>query len=574
MQRFQNYQQWREHLPTDPEPEFIAFIQESKPLSERLRNQWLFKLAKEQKWDAFLQFYQPTDSSDLQCYHAWATYQKGDKAAALKLATPLWLVGRSQSAACDPLFSALIKDKQLDNRLIEQRITLALRVRNLPISRYLLKQLVPPRTSDSSLLIQIYQNPGHINQLSTAPLHDEFYLYGLKRMVSTNMDKAIQYWQHVRSKKLLNEAQQQAFLAHVALYKAMRHHEDAHSWFSKVKPEYYNDVLLEWQIRYALKKRQWQRVEALIQHMPDQDDPGLNYWRARAEEQNGKEQAATARYQKLATMRHYYGFLANTRLKKPFHFEKEASTHNLDTLKVYQPVLDKIEQYYKNNQMPAASRMVNDFASELPKHEQSALANWLADTLHWYGKSVYLANDNILHNQLDLRFPLAHADIIQTQLKNKELPEAFIYAIIRQESAFREQVVSPVGARGLMQLMPNTAAMIAQKSKIPYRSTQELFNTEKNITLGIAYLQHLHQRFNGHPVFMSAAYNAGPHQVERWLKDSPPAEMDIWIESIPFHETRNYLKNVMAFFAVYQYRLGNPAKLHYFLNEPTRENKS
>ena len=565
LKRFQAYQQWRENTPVQPDEQFLKFIAENKPLSKKLRNQWLFKLAEEKQWQFFLNYYQPDSSTSLQCYQAWAYYQTNQSDKAAELAKPLWLVGRSQNQACDLLFAALLKDGAFNNDLIEQRIKLALRIRNLPLSRYLLGKLTPPRLDDQATLVQIYRQPTHINHLSTAPLHDEFYLYGLKRMVSRNMDQAIKYWRHVKSKKLLNPQQQQAFLAHVALYKAIRNHNDAYYWFKKVNPEHYNNALLEWQIRYALKNRKWQRVLTLIALMPDQNDPGLLYWRARAEEKTGRKKQALEHYQQLADMRHYYGFLANTRLKKPLQFAEENPTENKELLKSYQPVLDEIQDHYKSKHYLTASRMINDFASELPKNEQSALALWVANELQWFGKSVYLSNDETLHNQLDLRFPLAHSKIIRTELKGKSLPKAFVFAIIRQESAFRAQVVSAVGARGLMQLMPKTASMVARNNQIPYQNAGELFEADKNISLGVAYLNQLHKRFNGHPALMAAAYNAGPHQVDRWLKNDTPEEIDIWVETIPFHETRNYLKNIMAFYAVYQYRLQQPAKLGYFL---------
>lgn len=565
LQRFQNYQQWREELPAVANQPFENFIMEDKPLSNQLRNAWLFDLAEKKQWSQYLKYYKATSNTALLCNQAWAYFQTNQKEKALTLLKPLWLVGHSQNKACDSFFAALLKENLLSNALIEQRVIQALRVRNIPLARYLLGQLKPPHNEERRLLLDIYRHPEHINQLKTGTLHSEFYLYGLKRMVARNMDTAVRYWRHVNSQTLLNDEQQQAFLAHVALYKAMRNKKDAYRWFKKVKPQYYNNALVEWQLRYALKNKQWRQVAQLSNLLPDQDDPGLIYWRARASEKTGQAKRATAQYQKLAKMRHYYGFLASVRLKQPFQFEEERPTKDQQLLHTYQPILDKIQTLYENKHYTAASRSINDFASELPKNEQSAFALWIADALHWYGKSVYLANDEVLHDQLDLRFPLAHRNIITAGIKGKPLPNAFIFAIIRQESAFRSQVVSRVGARGLMQIMPDTAAMVARNHRISYKNSSELFDATKNINLGIAYLNQLHKRFNGHPALMAAAYNAGPHQVARWLKDNPSIETDIWVETIPFHETRNYLKNVMAFYAVYQHRLEQSPKLQYFL---------
>ncbi len=166
-----------------------------------------------------------------------------------------------------------------------------------------------------------------------------------------------------------------------------------------------------------------------------------------------------------------------------------------------------------------------------------------------------------------MRFPLAHKNYVEQYSKQYDVPEALIYAIIRQESAFRSQVISPVGAHGLMQLMPKTAQHVARREHISYQGTRDLFSSKKNINLGTAYLSELAKRFENNPLLMVAAYNAGPHQVKRWLKTHPIKEIDIWIDTLPWAETRNYLKSVMAFYAVYQHRLHKTPSLASFIHQ-------
>jgi soluble lytic murein transglycosylase len=178
---------------------------------------------------------------------------------------------------------------------------------------------------------------------------------------------------------------------------------------------------------------------------------------------------------------------------------------------------------------------------------------------------VYLSNNETLNNQLSLRFPLAYKNTIEIYAKKYLIAPEFVYAIIRQESGFREDVVSSAGARGLMQVMPNTASVVSKIDRIPYNDQKQLFLSQKNINIGVAYLQQLTKRFSNHPVLVAAAYNAGPKQVVYWLKNHPPKEIDLWIETLPWQETRNYLKNVMAFYVVYQYRLNQRPNLNNFL---------
>lgn len=213
-------------------------------------------------------------------------------------------------------------------------------------------------------------------------------------------------------------------------------------------------------------------------------------------------------------------------------------------MKPYQAFIDQIQTLYMTKQTLQASRLLNDFISELPKDEASALVYWIDKQLQWHGKSVYLSNNETLNNQLSLRFPLAYKDSISLYSKKYAVAPEFIYAIIRQESGFRDDATSSVGARGLMQVMPYTARVVSKADKIPYNDQKQLFVSQKNINIGVAYLKQLAKRFDNHPILIAAAYNAGPKQVVYWLKTHPPKEIDVWIETLPWQETRNYLKTL------------------------------
>ncbi|MFC3907812.1 transglycosylase SLT domain-containing protein [Legionella dresdenensis] len=563
-ERFNNYLKWRQNLPAQPDSEFLAFISDDTPLAVKLRERWLYQLARQKNWGEFSKYYKPTDDIGLQCFAGLADYYQDRQAQAFEIAKPLWLSAESRPQACNQLFDLMLKSDNFDEKLLSQRINLALEKRNLALARYLLKQYRQPRHKDEQLLVTIHQNPARITQVTSGDLHDEFYLYGLKRMVAINMDKAIQYSRNDQAKKLLSPAQKQAFLAHVALYKAMRNHDDASDWFSKVQSSYYTDILLDWQIRYALKRLQWKEVKKLASYQ-DPESPCWQYWLARAEEATGDSAKAKEIYQKLAETRNYYGFLASLHLNKKPAFCNENPIKNMALLKPYQPVIDNIKSLYFSKQTVEASRMLNDFVSELPKEDKSAVIYWVSNELQWHGKAIYLSSNEQLNNQLALRFPLAHHETVSAYAKSYQLPAEFIYAIIRQESTFRDDVVSSAGARGLMQIMPQTASQVAKREKIAYTDKAQLFSTQKNINIGAAYLKHLAKRFRYHPILVAAAYNAGPRQVNYWLKNHPPKQIDIWIETLPWQETRNYLKNVLAFYAVYQYRMQQKPDLKIFM---------
>ncbi|QMT59335.1 transglycosylase SLT domain-containing protein [Legionella sp. PC997] len=567
MQRFNTYLSFTQNLPSTATPSatFLDFISGTTPLSTKLREKWLYELAKNRDWIHFSQYYQPSNDLNLVCYEQIAKYNTGKEQEALKESIPLWLSGDSRPPSCNSLFDILLKDNNFDQNLITQRIDLALDQRNIQLARYLLKQYKTPHLAELNNLNAVYQNPENIIKLPPGGLNSSIYLYGLKRMVSINMNKALKLWQQSKTQKMLSSAQNQAFLAHIALYKAMRNHEDALQWFTKVKPEYYNDVLLDWQIRFALKRKNWPQVAELINDSKRKSEPCWQYWLARSLEEQGKKVEARTLYEPLAKNRQYYGFLASLHLNKKPSFTNETPTTNLEVLKPYQAFIDQIEMLYTSKQTLQASRLLNDFISELPKDEASALVYWIDQKLEWHGKSVYLSNNETLNNQLSLRFPLAYKNSVSLYSKKYAVAPEFIYAIIRQESGFRDDATSSVGARGLMQVMPYTARVVSKADKIPYNDQKQLFLSQKNINIGVAYLKQLAKRFGNHPILMAAAYNAGPKQVVYWLKTHPPKEIDVWIETLPWQETRNYLKNIMAFYIVYQYRLGQKPNLENFL---------
>lgn len=565
LDRFNTYWQWYQQLPFTPSSTFIDFIQGTTPLSNKLRDKWLYELARKKEWNLYVTYYQPTNDINLVCYYQIAKYTLGRNQEVLQESTPIWLSGESRPKACNTLFDLILKDPLFSQNLITQRMVLALDKRNIQLTRYLLKLYKKPRTNDIETITKIHQNPGVITQLSPGEFNGYFYLYGLKRLVSLNMEKALLIWQQVKTKRVMNEAQQQAFISQVALYKAMRNNEDALDWFAKIKPKYHNDVLIDWEIRFALKHHDWKHVAELINGSNNKETPCWQYWLARALEQQGKKEEAIAIYKPLSQNRHYYGFLASIRLNKTPSFVNENPSTNFSAIKPYQSIINQIKSFYLAKEYLKASRLLNDFISELPKEEASALVYWVDTKLNWHGKSVYLSNNDILNNQLALRFPLAYRDVIKDYAKKYAVPPEFVYAIIRQESSFREDATSYVGARGLMQIMPRTAQVVSKTNKIYYNDQKQLFLSQKNINIGIAYLKQLAKQFSQHPVLIAAAYNAGPKQVVYWLKTHPPKEIDVWIETLPWQETRNYLKNVMAFYVVYQYRLNQKPNLSRFL---------
>lgn len=565
LKRFEAYSAWNQTLPEGDDAAFLSFIKEKTPLAKKLREQWLYKLAKQKNWAEYKKYYQVSGDLNLQCLDLIADYHLGDAKKAFEGAKPLWLNPISQPPVCNQLFQLMLTDPSFDEALITERIKRSLEKRNIALARFLLKQYKNPRLKDDQILQRISQNPRQIKQIPPSDLAGDFYLYGLKRLVSLDMNLAIDLANSYQAKDYLSTPQKQAFIAHVALYKAMRNEADHKLWFQKVKPEYYNDLLIDWEIRAALKEHRWADAEKLIHQSKDKESANWQYWLARSKEALGQKEEAKAIFTKLAGERSFYGFLSSLRLNQPFSFKETQPEVDLNRLKPYQTVLDEAKSYFRSKQLIEASRLLNDFMSELPPEDKTTLIYWLETHLDWTAKALYLSNEKTMLDQLSLRFPLVNKDYIAKHSKHYAISMALIYAIIRQESEFRELVESQAGARGLMQLMPETASMVAHLEKIDYKHKDQLYTSEKNIHLGVAYLKFLAKRFDNHFLLMTTAYNAGPRQVNYWLSNHPPKEIDIWIETLPWHETRNYIKNVIAFYAVYQHRLKQKPDLDSFL---------
>jgi len=163
-------------------------------------------------------------------------------------------------------------------------------------------------------------------------------------------------------------------------------------------------------------------------------------------------------------------------------------------------------------------------------------------------------------DDLALRFPLAFREPVMQQARTQAIEPAWVFAVMRQESAFSPDAQSPAGAMGLMQLMPHTARQVARRLNTRIKHQQQLFDADTNIRLGSAYLRRLLNELDEHEALATAAYNAGPDRVRSWLPESGAMPSDLWIEALPFSETRNYVKRVFTYTAIYEDRLGQEPK--------------
>jgi soluble lytic murein transglycosylase len=556
LQKFNTYQYWYTHLPPSYHPEIVKFINQPGPLAQQLRNKWLSLLGEKKNWTLYAQYYRPTNITSLQCYAATAYWKLNLKDKAVQIVNPLWLSGHPQPNACNEIFHLLNQNPNWHARYWRLRIIKALDSKELLLARQLLNRGQHVDQIASSNFWRLHNQPEFFMRLPNGPWKGEQTLYALKRLVELNRKSALHFYQLAQTRHLLSADQNQKYIAHQALFAFMRDDKQASTWMARLNKAYYTPVLLEWQMRNAILHQQWSKVAYAIHQQPKPYQPDQMYWLAQAENHLNLKTQSQMRLKQLSKQRNYYGFLASRQLHQAPSFQENASCRQILLPYEYQPILNEINRLYRTNTLGRAAQMLNDFILELPQNEKCALVQWVANTLNWPTEAIALSNQPALFNQISVRFPTKYAQFIIRRAQQVHLDPAFVYAIIRQESAFHPSIVSPVGARGLMQMMPKTAKLITRNYHIPYRLDAELFTPYKNIEIGTQYLAHLSNLFGRHPLLVAAAYNAGPQAVHRWIKQYPSKDIEAWIDTLPWRETRNYLKNIISFQVIYQHRLG------------------
>jgi soluble lytic murein transglycosylase len=541
-----------------------AFLAQYKdtPIAQSLRQAWLTQLAKKGDWQTFIANYTPQKSTVLQCYHLQAHFNtQGElKGKLLNKAKDLWLVGISQPDECDPVFAILYDNEQITNEMRWQRIRLAMQKGNLKLARFIANGLPEADQDLVTLWQELHNNPATaLNgfQLSDTPLAREMLLHGLRRLARKDAGSAYKYWKNCQTNYAFSKQENAELFHYIALKSVRQNHPEAARWLAEVDKDLVDERIIQTRLQMALAQQDWQAVTKLIQSLPaaQRDKLQFQYWQARALEQTGATKKAEKRFEALSQNRDYYGFLAADRLGKPYDFQ----SHPLNISKEEQNQL-----FEKQAGMLRARELYFIGLASLARAEWQAvlsslstselkIAAALAHQWGWHDRAIIAIAKAKYYDDLKIRFPLPFYDTVLKHAEARQLDFAHIYAMIRQESAFQTDAISVAGALGLMQLMPETAKQVAKKQQVSIKTTEELFVPDINIDLGTAYLRDLLNKFNGNHLLATAGYNAGPSRAKQWAKKYGCLSPDIWIELIPFNETRKYVQRVLSYMPVFEY---------------------
>jgi len=536
------------------------------PQANWMKLRWLRWLAERGDWQTFAKYYDPKlNFTELDCLNGQYQLSHGLKAEGYASAQKLWLTGKTQPDACEALFGLWAADGQLTEDKRWQRLKLAAHTRNYALANALVATL-PTLGNQGRLLISVAQNPELLTdpsrfQPATEAMADVVGL-GLRRLAKQDPDRAMQMLDSYATSMRFSRDEKVAIAREIGLTLARNYDPRALDLMTQYDPELRDNTVTEWRLRLLLRLGRWQDAYDLTRRLP-QDLATTNrwkYWQARSLElaQPQNPQVAVL-YRNVAKERDFYGFLAADRTQAPYSLANRplVISNALMTKVRNTPGIRRAMELLDRGQVVDARREWYYVSNLFSRDEMVAQAK-LAYDMHWYFPAIRTISQAQYWDDLDIRFPMAHRDTLVREATNRGIHSSWVFAITRQESAFTDDARSGVGAMGLMQLMPGTAKETARKFSIPLASPSQAIDPDKNIQLGAAYLSQVHAQFNGNRVLASAAYNAGPGRVKQWLRGANHLSFDVWVESIPFDETRQYVQNVLSYAVIYGQKLNTP----------------
>lgn len=529
-------------------------------LTETLRKKWLYALARRGKWDVFTKFYTDVGSAALSCLHVKAKIKLNYNSGLAGEIEKVWLHGKSQPKECDYVFRVAEKKGYLSKELILQRIFLAIANGNRNLSLYLSRKLPKAEKEWIDFWVKAHRSPKkylkHKKLKVDNRLSRHVIAHSLIRLARKDALTATSFWKKYKSYKFGPEWSHQ-IERDIAIASVRSRQKAAKAIMDMVVSEARNGEYYLWLCEYAIQNQDWYTLYNNIDRLQknERNRNKWKYWEAKANFAVGQKEKATAIFSELTQTRGYYGFLAAELVGVQYklnHQPLEFSRQYIEAIKTI-PIFARIQELKNVGEHLNAKREFR----YLINSKDNELVNAVALLLYNQGDysfAIRALGATKYFNDLTMRFPLPFKNLFKKHANKSGLDLAWLYAVARRESAFDAAVVSPAGATGLMQLMPRTAKLMAKKLKLkkPYR--RHLKKPNLNIILGVAYLKRMLKRYKGNLVLALAAYNAGPHRVDKWLPyQKTPA--DIWIESIPITETRLYVKFVMEYISIYEWRL-------------------
>jgi soluble lytic murein transglycosylase len=558
----------------DLDAKIDEFLQKhiGQPVARALRHDWLVSLAQRELWDWFLPRSADLADPQLVCDRLAGLLATGDTAALAAEASARWSLPQKQPPQCADAFAWLRRQNLITPAMAEARAHAALAADNPRLAREFIADVPAARATDLLRWSDLLESPkASLNVLAThvgLPIEPDALAAGFDKLARSDIESAFVLLPQLSARADSTPALRARLQRSAALGAAYDRDSRALAAFEHLPADAVDNQVQEWRVRAALYAGDFDKVLAWTEQMPASLSslPRWRYWHARAIAAISGEQGAEPLFAELAELRDYYGYLAADQVHKSYRLNAHASSDDAAAQRALavEPAVVRAHELFdcdlSDDAQAEWNSVMTDAGNALKVQAARLAARW-----GWYSQSIATLAQSGEFDDLTLRYPRPYADGVERAAKLTQLPADWIMGVMRQESLFRKDAVSRADARGVMQMLPATATAVARRWSLTPPSREVLFDPDIAVPLGAAYLRELLDKYGGNLPLALAAYNAGPAAVERWM---PPRSVEaaIWIENIPYNETRGYVQHIVEHIVAFAYVRGaEPPRLEALL---------
>ncbi len=563
------YLDLRARIESASPAEVEAFLRELPDsfMAEDLRKRLLSLYAQSGDWASYLALDDPAlDAFNFRCQRVVARGMQEGVQGVLDDALALWEEGKALPEDCRPIEDWLAQAGLLTPERLWRRIAKVMDAGRTTEARRLATRLgaqdrintwVQARKSPQGFLER------HQGQDGDAVLH-LMLADAAERLARKDARKAQALWRALAARKAMAPELRHEAEAAIAIAAARQHLPEALEWFDDIPAEALDEEGRAWKVRAALRALRWDRALQAIEAMPvnEQAQEEWRYWRARALDALGRREEALGIWRELARGISYYGLLAADRagLRYELAYSGQPPDALIEAVAV-RPAIRRAREFYAMGLVDEARKEWQAALRSMDPPTLRAAAH-LAARLGWMDRAAITMGRarNAGLEDLEVRFPLPWREDVERLAGQADIDSGWMFGVMRRESAFMPDIGSSAGAQGLMQLMPATASYVAKKFDLPTPARSDLHDPATNMRLGSAYLRYVLDKFGDNQVLATAAYNAGPGRVNQWLARTGTLPADIWIDTLPFTETREYCRAVLHYATVFEWRLRGEAR--------------
>ncbi|MDR2787040.1 MAG: lytic transglycosylase domain-containing protein [Candidatus Accumulibacter sp.] len=549
----------------------IAFLadNEGSCLAEKVRGDWLRQLGKQRQWHVFDAEYPALTQPDqeLVCYALQSRLARGDDSA-LDEAMPLWLKLTEPEESCHPVLEALVIEKRVWADDVWARIRRQVESNRLTGARYSMSYLPQSQTPDARTALAVINSPMpwlSKTRLSDSRMHRELAALAIARIARNDPGVAAEHLE--RLDEYLQAGEKEWAWSQIAWQAALRHMDEALDWYARAGDAPMSDDVAQWRARAALRAQDWDTVRSAIEKMPPSlsEQPVWIHWLGRAYQAGGHTEEARALFARIAGQANFYGNLADEELGRTIALPPQATPATAAELSnaAANGSIRRALSLFRLDLRTEGVREWNWALRGMSDRELLA-ASVVAERAGVYDRAIATADRTREEHDYALRYLAPFSEQVRSAAREQSLDDAWVYGLMRQESRFVLSARSSAGASGLMQLMPATARWVAARIGLKNFQPNRVNDTKTNLLLGTSYMRMIMERLDNHPVLASAGYNAGPGRARKW-QPRRPLEGAVYAETIPFNETRNYVKKVMSNTVYYSALFGQPRSIKRWL---------